>query len=95
MRKTAIPKLNKYENLLDVLLMVSDWGMNCIAAISVFFILVSFTDFISDGYHLCLSMGLLILDTIFFFTKLSIRRMLSKWICVFKMDLRPEEEKDV
>lgn len=83
-KETAIPKLNKYWNLFDVLLMTCTWGMNCVAVISVFLILVSFTDIISGTYHLCLALGFLIMDNIFFFTRLSIRKILSNWICVFQ-----------
>lgn len=83
-KETAIPKLNKYWNLFDVLLMTCTWGMNCVAVISVFLILVSFTDIISGTYHLCLALGFLIMDNIFFFTRLSLRKILSNWICVFQ-----------
>lgn len=83
-KETAIPKLNKYWNLFDVLLMTCTWGMNCVAVISVFLILVSFTDIISGTYHLCLPLGFLIMDNIFFFTRLSLRKILSNWICVFQ-----------
>lgn len=83
MKKTAIPKLNKYWDLLDVLLMVSNWGMGCLVATAVLLLVARIAGLISAGYCLWLSIGFMILDTIFFVMRLFLRKTLSKWICVF------------
>lgn len=75
---------DRYKDLIEVLLMMTRWGMKVIVPIAFFFYVIRAMGFISAEMLLSQMIGLLVMDTLFLVIYLTIRQILLKWVCVFK-----------
>lgn len=75
---------DRYKDLIEVLLMMTRWGMKVIVPIAFFFYVIRAMGIISTEMLLSQMTGLLVIDTLFLVIYLTIRQILLKWVCVFK-----------